>query len=244
MQQADGALEGIANDMFRARELAVQAANGALSDDQRKLVGEELSQILTSLLASANSRASDGSGLFAGEADGPAYTLDAGGQRDLHRHGATQARSTLGQGITVPRGVTGPQMFDFNAATGPTDMFALVGGLAEALKGTATDPAAAARAALGGFGDALESLTRAQTVIGVRAAWVETVQDRQIVAEETRAQETAGYGRRRFRQHRRAAAADVDRAGGEPGRLRPRQPPQPVQFHLTRKPDPCCQLPE
>lgn len=193
LKQADAALEGIANDIFRARELAVQAANGTLSQAQRALIGEELSQIHTSLLAAANTRGADGGALFAGQSDGPAYTLDATGNA-IYGGTPTASDIALGEGIAIPRGVTGPEIFEFTSATGNSDLLALVQGLADALKGASADPAAAAKAALGGFGDALESLTRAQTVIGVRAAWVETVQDRQIVTSESRAQETADTG--------------------------------------------------
>ncbi|MGB7409167.1 MAG: flagellar biosynthesis protein FlgL [Pontixanthobacter sp.] len=187
LRQADAALEGIASDLSRARKLAVQAANGALSNDQRKLIGEELAQIHTSLLASANSVGIDGVSLFAGQSDGPAYILGGTGAA-IYNGSASAGEMVLGKGVTIPSGITGPEIFDYTSPEGSGDLFALVHNLAEALKGASPDPAAAAKAALGGFGDALESLTRAQTVIGVRAAWVETVQDRQIATAENRAQ--------------------------------------------------------
>ncbi len=193
LRAADGALSGIANDLIRARELTVQAASGTLSDAQRRLIGEELSQLHTSLVASANSRGSDARPLFAGQADGPAYILDAAGNA-IYGGTAGSGEITLGEGISVTRGVTGPEIFNFTHEGVATDTMSFVKGLADALKGAAADPAAAARAALTGFDGALDSLTRSQTVIGVRVAWVETVQDRQIVTSQDRAQETADTG--------------------------------------------------
>ncbi len=193
LRYADNALQNVANDLARARELTVQAANGTLSDAQRALIGEELDQIQTSLVATANLTGSDGRPLFAGDGAGPAYTLDAAGNA-VYAGTAAAGDISLGDGLTVTRGVTGPEAFDFTTGGVATDVFAFIKDLAEALKGASTDPAAAARAALGGFDDALESLTRSQTVIGVRVAWVETVQDRQVVTSESRVQETADAG--------------------------------------------------
>lgn len=193
LREADAALAGMANDLTRARELTVQAANGTLSPAQRRLIGEELSQLHSSLIASANSRGSDTRPLFAGEANGPAYLVDGAGNAVYS--GTTDAGEiTLGKGISVTRGVTGPEVFGFTHAGAVTDTLSFVKGLADALKGAAADPAAAARAALGGFDGALDSLTRAQTIIGVRAVWVETVQDRQNVTSLARAQEATDTG--------------------------------------------------
>lgn len=193
LREADAALAGMANDLTRARELTVQAANGTLSPAQRRLIGEELSQLHSSLIASANSHGSDTRPLFAGEANGPAYLVDAAGNAVYS--GTTDAGEiTLGEGISVTREVTGPEIFGFTHEGAVTDTLSFVKGLADALKGAAADPAAAARAALSGFDGALDSLTRAQTIIGVRAAWVETVQDRQIVTSQDRAQEATDAG--------------------------------------------------
>lgn len=193
LRYADNALQNVANDLARARELTVQAANGTLSDTQRALIGEELDQIRTGILASANLKASDGRPLFAGDGAGPAYTLDAAGNT-LYAGTAAAGDVSLSDGLSVTRGVTGPEAFAFTSDGTATDIFAFIKDLAEAIKGGSTDPAAAARSALGGFDDALESLTRSQTVIGVRVGWVETVQNRQVVMSEARAQETADTG--------------------------------------------------
>ncbi len=193
LRDADNALQNVADRLARARELAMQAANGTLSDAQRALIGEELGQIRSAFLAVANLTGSDGRPLFAGAGAGPAYILDAAGNA-VYAGSPASGELALGEGITVARGVTGPEAFAFTTGGAATDVFAFTKDLAEALKGASADPAAAARAALGGFDDALESLTRSQTVIGVRVAWVETLQDRQLVTSEARAQATAETG--------------------------------------------------
>jgi flagellar hook-associated protein 3 FlgL len=55
----------------------------------------------------------------------------------------------------------------------------VLGGLAAALNGGSPDPAGAAQAAIEGLDSALDTVTRAQTIIGTRLAWVEQVQDQQ-----------------------------------------------------------------
>ena len=193
LQLAGGALETIGNDLARARELAIHAANGTLSADQRAWIGAELTGIQQSILATINTRGTGGNSLFAGQSDGPAYTVDAAGNPG-YAGAATAGTLSLGEGMDVITGVTGPEALNFTATNGPADLLAFIKGLADTLQDTASDGAAAARASLGGFDEGLEALTRAQTVIGVRAAWIDTVQDRQTIHSEARAQQTADHG--------------------------------------------------
>src|SRR5258706_8471290 len=60
---ADGVLSSFADTIARARELAIQAANGTLSPSQRASIGGELQQIHGNLLALANTRDSAGNSL-------------------------------------------------------------------------------------------------------------------------------------------------------------------------------------
>ena len=75
-----------------------------------------------------------------------------------------------------------------------TDLFAFIQTLADDLRGGAADPAAAARDAMAGLDSALETLTRAQTVLGARIAWVETVQQGQVARAEARSRESGEIG--------------------------------------------------
>lgn len=193
LQFADDILGTIGNEIARARELAVQAANDTLSNEARALIGLELEAIASNLLDVANATDNAGRPLFAGDSDGPAYTLDASGQ-PVYNGTADPAQVNLGDGVIVARGVTGPEVFDFTTNGSPANLIAFVKSLALALQGGAADPGAAARGALEGFGDAFDSLSRSQTAIGVRVAWVETVQDRQITNDEARTEEQISAG--------------------------------------------------
>ncbi len=193
LQFADDILSTLATQIGRARELTVQAANDTLADDDRALIGAELEAIANNLLTAANSTDNAGRPLFAGDSEGPAYILDASGA-PIYAGTSAPAQVDLGDGVEIGRGVTGPEVFNFTANGASTNLIAYVKTLGEALQGGAGDPAVAARGALEGFGDALDSLTRAQTTIGVRVAWVETVQDRQITTSEARAEEQFATG--------------------------------------------------
>ena len=49
LQTADNGLENIEQVLQRLRELSVQSASGAVSDDQRKMIGEEVTQLVASI---------------------------------------------------------------------------------------------------------------------------------------------------------------------------------------------------
>lgn len=169
---ADGALTEIADNLMRAQELAAHAANDTLNDTQRAAIGEQLASIRSQLIALANSRDSAGHALFGGEASGDAYTLDGGGNA-VYAGTASSGELALGDGQSVVRGVTGPEIFNFSHEGSSTDLFAVLGNLATALQSGAGDPAAAANAALGAMSAGLEKITTTQTVIGARMNWVD-----------------------------------------------------------------------
>lgn len=192
LRAADDALSDIITQVARARELAVQASSDTISAKNRALIGSELAALAESLLSSANASDAQGRPLFAGDAAGPAYALDTTGA-PVYSGSPAAPVADLGDGVQIPRGVTGPEAFDFTANGNPENILAYVKSLATALQsGTATS--AAARASLDGFGEALDSLSRAQTQIGVRVAWVELVQDRQVATSEARAEDKAATG--------------------------------------------------
>ena len=189
----DTALGSFAEYITRAKELAVQAANATLSPAQRAGIGSELAQLHGNLAALANVRDSAGHALFGGETAGQAFTLDAAGN-PVYAGTASAGELPLGEGLSVTRGLTGPEFLSFNASGGPTDIFAVVKGLADALQGGATDPAQAARDALGVLDTGLEAVTTAQTIIGTRLAWIDLTTQRREEMTELRAEEQAEIG--------------------------------------------------
>ncbi|MFB0613801.1 flagellin N-terminal helical domain-containing protein [Aurantiacibacter poecillastricola] len=187
------ALESIAGDLIRARELAVFAASDTLSDNQREAIATEIDSLRLRIFDTANATGSSGNALFGGEGSGAAYEITAGGA--IAYIGTASAGSLdLGQGQSVERGFTGPEVFTYPSAGGPGDIFNELATLAAAIRGGAADPAAAARDAMGGLDDALDTVTRAQTITGSRVAWLDVVQDREVDQSFTRTQQMADTG--------------------------------------------------
>ncbi len=191
---ASAAMGSIAQDIIRIRELALWAASDTISDNERASIGAEIAQIRLGILASANARDTSGNALFGGEAGGAAYTLDdAGNATYAGTEGSGEL--ALGDGQSVTRGLTGPQFLSFTTGGQDTDLLAYLKTLSDALQGTVDgDPSKAASNALGGLDDALDTLTRSQTIVGARLAWIETIQERQVVTSQSRAAETADVG--------------------------------------------------
>lgn len=190
---ADSAVAEIANNLARAQELATQAANGTLSETQRKVIGEQLANIKSNLIALANSRDSAGHALFGGEAAGNAYTTDGSGNA-VYAGTASSGELPLGDGQSVVRGVTGPEVFNFTHNGNATDLFAVIGNLADALSSGTGDPVAAANDALGAMNTGLEKITTTQTVLGARMNWVDLNIERYQRQSEMRTNEQIEVG--------------------------------------------------
>lgn len=189
----DSGLSDFAAYVTRVKELAIQGASGTLTPAQRAGIGVEVNEIYGELIRLANSRDSAGHALFGGESTGAAYVLDAAGL-PVYAGTAKAGELALGDGQSVVRGVTGPEFLNFNGPGGPTNLFTLVRELGEALQGNVTDPAQAARDALGGLDAGLESITTAQTVVGSRMNWIDLIGDRRTQRSEQRSEQQAEVG--------------------------------------------------
>jgi flagellar hook-associated protein 3 FlgL len=193
LELAGNELETVGADLIRARELALWASSDTLGDSERAAIAEELNQMRLRILSSANARDAGGNALFGGQTSGNAYTIDGAGV--VSYTGTTAAGGIdLGQGQLISRGLTGPEVFNFTTGGSPTDLFAFLGALVTAMESPTGNPVAAARNSLQGLDDALESVTRGQTVIGTRVAWIEVIQDRQVDQAQTRAGQTSDAG--------------------------------------------------
>ena len=189
----DHTLSQFSGSVIRVKELAIQAANGILTEAQRAGIATELEQIGSELGRLANSRDTAGHALFGGNAVGTAYTFDASGN-PVYAGTASASDLPLGDGQSVTRGLTGPEFLNFSGASGPTDLFAVVKALSDALKGGVPDPAQAARDALGPLDTGLETITTQQTVIGARLNWIDLNAERRVQMSEARADEEAQVG--------------------------------------------------
>ncbi len=190
---ADDALSSFGDYVTRAKELALQASNGTLTNAQRAGIGTELAQIHGNLVALANSRDSAGHSLFGGEIAGQPYSLDASGNA-VYAGTASAGEISLGEGQTVSRGLTGPEFLNFSVAGSPTDLMAVVKGLADALQGGSADPAASARDALGALDAGFDAITTGQTLIGARLSWIDLTTAHRENLGELRSEEETTIG--------------------------------------------------
>lgn len=190
----DSAMSSMATAITRAQELATQASNSTLTNEQRQSISVEMDQIFQDLVALANSRDSNGHALFGGEAAGDAYSLDASGNA-VYVGTPSSGSLPIGDGQTVGRSVTGPQVLNFTDANGnATDVLSTVKALADALKGGVADPAGAASDSLNVLRSGLDNLTTTQTIVGTRLAWLDVVAERRTDLTELRDTEQADLG--------------------------------------------------
>lgn len=190
---ASDRMADMASTLARARELAVQAANGTTSPQGRAAIATEIASLRETLFSLANSAGSNGEPLFAGQGTGPAYTRAADGTVTYTGSGAP-GELEVGPGIAVQRGIAGPSFLSFDRGGTTSDVFALLGTLEQGVRGATGDPAGAARASLPAFDAAIAALGQGQTVVGTRLAWVETVETIASQMGEARAEEATAVG--------------------------------------------------
>ena len=64
---AEGYMVSANNIIHRVRELALQGANDTYTNSEKKIMGEEVNQLLNELISIANAKTSDGTSMFAGD---------------------------------------------------------------------------------------------------------------------------------------------------------------------------------
>lgn len=182
-------VEAVTALLQRARELALQAANGPTGADGRRAIAFELEQLNEELFSRANAVSLTGEPLFAGLSSGAAFTRDAAG--NVTYAGTPESGAVpVAPGTAIERGLPGSEVFEFDLNGTPSSAFAVLGGLVTALQGGAADPVAAANAAIEGIDAALDTTNRATTILGTRMAWTEQVEsqqaDRKVALAERR----------------------------------------------------------
>lgn len=170
----------------------MQAANGTLGNEQRQLLKAEIDGVRESMLLVANSRNGAGQALFGGQAPGLAYQDTGSG---LTYVGTATAESVgIGDGQSVTRAMTGPEVFSFDQGGTPTNMFAVLGTLSAVLADPAADHTAAGQAAMAGIDAGLEKVGTAQTIVGSRMGWIEIIDERRVMTGELVADERKAIG--------------------------------------------------
>lgn len=194
LQLADSAMSAMVNDINQARTLTTQAANGTLTDSQRKAIGTELAQIRQDLLGLANSRDPNGNALFGGGVSGDAYTQGTAGTV-TYAGNATSHVVPIGGGQNVAISMTGPEVLSITDAAGnATNVIDALGALSSAISAGGSGAQSAASAGLATLSNALDAVTTAQTVIGSREAWVSLNTQNQAAASTARATEESQIG--------------------------------------------------
>jgi flagellar hook-associated protein 3 FlgL len=189
----DQALSSFTGYVTRVKEIALAAGNDTLTTGQRAAYGIELQGIHDSMVALANSRDSAGHSLFGGELAGDPYSLDGSGNA-VYGGTASAGEISLGEGQSVARGMTGPEFLNFSVGGSPTNMLAVVKGLADALNGGVANPAQAARDSLTAVTTGFDTITTAQTVVGSRLNWVDLTTEHRTNVGELRADEQQQIG--------------------------------------------------
>lgn len=84
LRMEEGALGDANDNLTRARELAIEANKGGMSDSDRKIIANEINQIRQNLIDIANRDDGNGRKLFAGSSDGVTPFTDNNGNITYH----------------------------------------------------------------------------------------------------------------------------------------------------------------
>lgn len=177
LNQTDDVLSQVTNIVTQLQTLATQAANATLGTSDRQAVGTQITAYYSQLMSLANTKDSNGNPLFGGQGTGNAYSLDASG--NLVYNGTSSAATvSVGTGVSVTTGVTGPEFLNFTASDGSSkNLLSMVKTLGETLTNSATtsaDAIAAAQTAQKDLTASLDTVDTTQTVVGTRLNWIST----------------------------------------------------------------------
>jgi len=185
---ADSAVESMSNQMIRAKELALQAANGTLTAADRQNISTELGQIIEQMVSLANTRDAAGNYLFSGASVGTTpFVRDASGA--IVWQGSGEApKVPINADVTVSTGANGLSMLSIETSDGRQTMLA---SLTE-FKALLDDPAVDTATFNTGMEKALRDTTAGvdrlgdqRATFGSRMAQVETETDRLKALETT-----------------------------------------------------------
>ena len=182
LNQADGVLGNMSSQMQRAKELAIQAANGTQTSESRKQIGVELASIVDSLVSLANTKNLRGQPLFGTEE----------GKQAVMRDPVTGAFSFLdpkvspvpiGDGQTMQATEKASNIFAVDPVSGANTL-AMLSALADTL--AAGDPPSGT--ALDDITTASDKIAYVQASVGARGARVELQQNQLTTASNDRAE--------------------------------------------------------
>ena len=192
---ADTALSQFTSTVQQIQTLAQQASNGTLTDSQRAGIGGQVGELYKNLLSLANTQNTDGQPLFGGTATGQAYSVDSSGNA-TYVGTASAGTASLGAGLSVITGVTGPEVLNYSVNGTPTNLLSVVQNLAAGLQGqtSGTTPQAAAQGSIDALSAGITQISTAQTVVGARENWVTTTTNVQTALSTQRTTQESDVG--------------------------------------------------
>ncbi|EKP0293665.1 lateral flagellar hook-associated protein LfgL [Aeromonas veronii] len=169
LSQGELQLDTMTNMLMRLRELTQTAANGSLSEGDRKAVASEVAIIKDGLLDLVNARNESGSSLFSGsKVDETALVkvtdpkdTDFGGYRYKGDHLVREVG--IAKGVTVGLNQTADQLF-----LQPDDFFKRLDSMVKAINDAAPDAIEQARGMLGRSQTLQDNISQAVSTIGAR----------------------------------------------------------------------------
>lgn len=179
----ESALDGVGNNIQRARELMIQGLNDTNSPESRKAIAMEMEQIRESLFNLGNTRNEQGEYIFAGTkaptAPGPFKSIDPQSKPVTFDGNSTQRQVQLGVGQKVIMRDSGEDVFgDFSSEEGE-NLFSTMGNIIEWLN--PADPDApqveSADGLLGNLDAGLDRVLSLQSRIGARMNMIERHSD-------------------------------------------------------------------
>lgn len=196
LTQTDDTLSQFSDIVSQITTLTAQAASSTYNDSQRAAIGQQINAYYSSLTSLANTKDSQGNPLFGGEATGTAYTFDPTTGAPTYNGTSTAATISLGPGLSVTTGVTGPEFLDFQSKGVSKNLLTTVKTLANTLQNPSSSAAAiaAANSALDDLNAATQSISASQTVVGARLDWINTTTTIQTQTATQRATREADVG--------------------------------------------------
>ena len=178
----EAALDSSYEVMVRAKELALQGANGTLGSDERLLLAQEVQQLHDQLLREGNARDSGGGRVFAGYAtDSDPFAVSGNfvpgspPPSVTFSGDTTEIRINIDEGVDLRVTLQGDRVFA--GAGGGEDLFLVIEDLWQALD---TNDQTAIGAITDRLDDARTQLSSERTTIGASDAQADLWEDRHV----------------------------------------------------------------
>ena len=171
LKQADSTMQSITTQLQRATDLVNQASTGTYNTADRKVMGDELKSIVSTLVSLGNTRDQNGQPLF-GDPSGQPAVIDSKNGTFTYNNAAKMSEIPIGDNLSVQATETAERIFK----PGGKDTLAMLSTLADSLI-AGDDTGASAKAAMEPLKTASEQVSVVQASVGARAARVELQQN-------------------------------------------------------------------